>query len=304
MYLFRSKNKIIFLGILLLLCGVLLYACAETPRQRTLGGAAAKGKRFVQRDCLDCHKKFAEKYFGMKYVHSIVKEKKCEDCHLRHGLVPKLILKKEGNEICYPCHSKEKIGMDKSTVHTALKRGRCSQCHNPHASQASHLLKTEGNEACFQCHKKENYEKKVVHKVGAKGCTTCHSSHSSDQKDLLVKAEALLCLSCHDSGKEPFKKAHANYPVNQALCSVCHNPHSSLQAKLLKTSAHSPVVSSECEACHKPSSDPKPFGTTETGSKLCYNCHDTSKLQAGGKVDHAPFKDGACESCHQPHASE
>ena len=39
---FRSKNRIIFLGILLLLCGVLLYACAEAPQKRTLGGAAVK----------------------------------------------------------------------------------------------------------------------------------------------------------------------------------------------------------------------------------------------------------------------
>ena len=125
MYLFRSKNKIIFLGILLLLCGVLLYACAEAPRQKTLGGAVGAGKRFAQKDCLDCHKKFVDKYLGMKNVHKVVKEKKCEDCHFRHGLVPKLILKKEGNEICYPCHNREKIGLSKPNVHTALKRGRC-----------------------------------------------------------------------------------------------------------------------------------------------------------------------------------
>ena len=144
---------------------------------------AGTKSRFARKNCLDCHKKFADKYMAMKNIHAVVKEKKCEDCHLRHGLVGKLILKKDGNEICYPCHSKEKIGMNKTNVHTALKRGKCIQCHNPHASQASHLLKAEGKEACFQCHKKEDFEKKVVHKAKqTKGCTSCHLAHSSDQK--------------------------------------------------------------------------------------------------------------------------
>ena len=154
------KRKAILAGILLFVCGILLYACAETPQKRTLGGAPTGGKRFVSKDCLSCHKKFSEKYLGMKNVHLPVKDKKCEECHLRHGLVPKLILKKEGNEICYPCHSKDKIGMNKTSVHTALNRGKCIQCHNPHASQFSHLLKAEGNEACFQCHKRRIMRRK------------------------------------------------------------------------------------------------------------------------------------------------
>ena len=120
-----SKDKIILIGMLLLIGGGLLFACAETPQKRTLGGAPATGKKFVGKNCLDCHKKFTDKYLAMKNVHSVVKEKKCEECHLRHGIVPKLILKKEGNDICYPCHSKEKIGLNKSNVHTALKRGKC-----------------------------------------------------------------------------------------------------------------------------------------------------------------------------------
>jgi len=108
---------------LIFLCGVLVYACAEAPRQRALGGGTAAGKKLPGKNCLDCHKKFSDKYMGMKNVHPNVKQGKCEDCHLRHGIVPKLILKKEGNEICYPCHSKEKIGLSKPNVHTVLKRG-------------------------------------------------------------------------------------------------------------------------------------------------------------------------------------
>ena len=237
---FHLRKRISIFGLLLLL--ILLFACAETPQRRALGGAAPAGRRFAQKECLDCHKKFADQYFGMKSVHLVVKQKKCEDCHLRHGLVPKLLLKKEGNEVCYPCHTKEMIGLNKPNVHTALKRGRCTSCHNPHASQTSHLLKAEGKEGCYQCHKKENYEKKVVHRaVQREGCQVCHFSHSSDQPDLLKRGEPSLCATCHDGNRPPFKKAHGEYPVSKASCTGCHNPHSSLQAKLLKTSVHNPV---------------------------------------------------------------
>ena len=139
--------------------------------------------KFAQKECLDCHKKFADKYLGMKDVHPVVKENKCEECHLRHGIVPKLLLKETGNSLCLRCHSKEKIGMNKANVHTALKTGKCTLCHNPHASQGSHLLQAEGSAMCYQCHKKDAFEKKVVHKVLAQeGCKACHMAHSAEEK--------------------------------------------------------------------------------------------------------------------------
>jgi predicted CXXCH cytochrome family protein len=140
-----SKTKVLLLGMVLLFCGVLVYACAEAPQQRTLGGGVAAGKRLPGKNCLDCHKKFSDKYMGMKNVHPNVKQGKCEDCHLRHGIIPKLILKKEGNEICYPCHSKEKIGLNKPNIHTVLKRGKC--IYNPMPPR-SHL---KGRMKLFQC---------------------------------------------------------------------------------------------------------------------------------------------------------
>src|SRR5512146_1946400 len=167
------------------------------------GASWAQQRKFEKKGCLDCHKKFAEKYLSMKDVHPVVKAGKCEDCHLRHGLVPKLMMKKDGNELCYSCHAKEKIGLNRAGVHTALKSGKCTSCHNPHASQGSHLLNAEGNGICYLCHKKENYEKKVVHKISqTQGCIACHFSHSGDEKNLLKKAETPLCLSCHESGKD------------------------------------------------------------------------------------------------------
>src|SRR3990172_3233353 len=162
----------------------------------------AQQRKFERKDCLDCHQKFAEKYLSRKSVHSVVKAGKCEDCHLRHGIVPKAILKKQGNDLCLACHPKEKVGLSLPHVHTALRKSRCTSCHDPHASQGSHLLKAEGPEACYQCHAKEPYQRKVVHAVLQKeGCRTCHLSHGSAQENLLTRAKTPLCLSCHDPGK-------------------------------------------------------------------------------------------------------
>jgi predicted CXXCH cytochrome family protein len=256
----------------------------------------------VRKDCLDCHQAFADKYFKLKSVHPAVKEKECEKCHLRHGIVPRLILKKQGNQMCYTCHEKEKIGLGKSVVHTALKREQCISCHNPHASQASHLLGAEGSEFCYQCHKQANYERQVVHKVLIeKPCGTCHLAHSSDEAYLLKTNDITLCLSCHESNEAAFKKAHAGYPVETASCNSCHNPHSSSQPKLLKTSVHPKVVKVACENCHNSPTSQNPLETTEKGSKLCYQCHKPSDLKAGGDMEHVPFQQGKCNSCHNPH---
>ena len=93
----NKKRIFVVVGILLLIYGALyLVACAPAPKKRT----------FARQDCLDCHKEFGDKYLKMKSVHAVVKEKKCEECHLRHGIVPKLILKNRGNEICYTCNEK------------------------------------------------------------------------------------------------------------------------------------------------------------------------------------------------------
>ena len=274
---------------------VFLSSCVPKPQQR----------QFVQKDCLDCHTEFAEKYFKMKNVHKVVQEKKCEDCHLPHGIVPKMLLKQPGNQICYTCHEKDKIGMDKAIVHTALKKGSCTSCHNPHASQAGHLLKAEGNDVCYQCHQKAEFEKKVVHKVMiTESCLSCHVSHSADEPNLLKTKEIPLCLSCHDSNQAPFKKAHADYPVETAACNGCHNPHSSTKPDLLKKSVHPLVAKLRCEDCHNTPGSPNPFETRKEGSTLCTECHTLTALRGGGDIEHLPFKEGKCHSCHNSHASE
>jgi len=286
---------------LLLTLGLVYFnACAPVPTR----GKPGKFK-FERKECLDCHTEFAAKYLTMPNVHAVVKEKKCEDCHLRHGIVPKLLLKKEGNQVCFPCHDNQNIGLDKSIVHTGLKQGQCIDCHNPHASTERNLLKAKGDLVCFQCHQKKNFAKPVVHEaLRTEDCQRCHFAHSSDQPDLLKENEPALCLSCHDAQKAPFKTAHQNYPVETAACDSCHAPHSSVQRGLLKTSAHPMMDQAKCQSCHDNSTTPKPFAVTQKGSRLCYQCHKAGDLMAGGRIEHQPFQKGECLACHQPHASE
>ena len=129
---------------------------------------AAAQRTFKQKDCLECHKKAADKFDGLKYVHSAVKQRKCEDCHLRHGAVPKLALKEQGNELCYKCHDKPEIGLDKPNVHAVLRTGSCALCHDPHGSNSAHMLKAGGAEACYTCHDRKGFERKVVHAAMAR----------------------------------------------------------------------------------------------------------------------------------------
>ena len=88
-------------------------------------------RSFKQRDCLECHKKEAAKFDAMKSLHSAVKQRKCEECHLRHGAVPKLALKEQGNALCFTCHDKKSIGLDKKYVHAVLRGGRLQPLPRP-----------------------------------------------------------------------------------------------------------------------------------------------------------------------------
>jgi predicted CXXCH cytochrome family protein len=282
-------NKYAVVSILLFVCVAFYFAaCAPTPSRKP-----KKRTRFQRKECLECHTQFADKYLAMKNVHAVVKEKKCEDCHLRHGIIPKLLLKREGNKTCYKCHESQKLGLDKAVVHTALKKDKCISCHNPHASPVKLLLKAEGRQLCYQCHQQKSYQKKIVHKpLQTETCATCHLSHSSDQPDLLKAKAVSVCMTCHNTKQAPFKAAHRDYPVETASCDSCHNPHSSLQPKLLKASAHSPVVKIDCQKCHQAAASQNPFTTTQKGRRLCHECHKPSELKAGGNIEHPPFQEG------------
>ena len=54
---------------------------------------AAKKRTFKRKECVECHTQFKEEVLSRSNVHDAMKEGDCEQCHLRHGLVGKLILK-------------------------------------------------------------------------------------------------------------------------------------------------------------------------------------------------------------------
>ena len=208
--------------VILLLAGIVLLGLLAPA-----SGEAAK-RSFGKKGCIDCHGDFAKQYLAKKNVHPVVKEQKCEECHLPHGIVPKLLLKESGNKICLLCHSKESIGLDQPVIHTALKNGKCETCHDPHASDNPFLLSSSGNDICFSCHQQEPFSKKVVHGIiKEEGCLACHKAHASAEENLLVEKPLELCISCHSSTEKSFAKAHGGYPVEQKSCTTCHDPHSS-----------------------------------------------------------------------------
>ena len=234
----RSTGRVVLGAVAIACCGLLLLTLPTT--------ADAKRRKFKQKECLDCHDEFVEEYLSKDNIHEVVQDRKCDTCHLRHGIVGKLLLKETRNELCYECHSIEDMKLDVGGVHTALKRESCVACHNPHASDSPYLLSAEGNAICFQCHEEENYTKQVQHEVvEEEGCRGCHFAHASPEANLLVDPPGELCESCHESGASSFEKAHAGYPVQERGCAICHDPHSSTVETLLKESAHDPMVSLE-----------------------------------------------------------
>ncbi len=72
------------------LCFCIALSCFATSSD-------AKKRKFKRKECLDCHEEYVEKYDSMANVHEVAEDRECESCHLRHGVVGKLLLKEEGN---------------------------------------------------------------------------------------------------------------------------------------------------------------------------------------------------------------
>ena len=85
-------------------------------------------RKFKKKECLDCHdhEAWAEATFSKPVLHEPVKEKKCQSCHQRHGLVGALLLKQDGNELCLSCHEPKTLGLDLPNAHAPDRRGRCT----------------------------------------------------------------------------------------------------------------------------------------------------------------------------------
>ena len=101
--------------------------------------AGCQGPKIAKKGCVDCHAKEYGVYSEGR-LHRPVAEKKCEGCHIPHGLLGALKLKKQDPWLCYDCHEKDKDLLKKSFVHAPVKEGKCLECHNPHAADREKLL--------------------------------------------------------------------------------------------------------------------------------------------------------------------
>src|SRR3990172_5854275 len=175
-------------GLLLSVAALLLAGCVEVQSERP---------RFAQKNCLDCHKTFAQKYLGMKAIHPAVKAQQCETCHLRHGLIPKAVMKKDGNELCFQCHARDKVGLSRRHVHTALNAGRCTACHDPHASPAA------GGHNPHPSAQAKLLKASAHSPVAGGQCEGCHEPASSPKPFATSQAADTLCATCHPPPRPP-----------------------------------------------------------------------------------------------------
>jgi len=99
------KRTLVFMGLILALTGAAFSIPGSPPGRRT---------KIRKERCLDCHKKFSEKYLSLKSLHPGMKEDKCENSTFGTGS-SQASVEKDGNELCFTCHAKEKIGLNQPT---------------------------------------------------------------------------------------------------------------------------------------------------------------------------------------------
>ena len=224
---------LVSLGLLILIAG-----CGPAPERAP-----------IKRTCAECHPDKAAKYQS-GIVHSPVKEKNCEACHLPHGIVPAVVMRQQSPFVCLPCHAEFKEAGSKTSVHEPVNKGKCEVCHEDHNSQYPKLLKAAPEEVCFGCHDRKEFTRANVHAPVKQGCDTCHDAHMSDNPKLLKQPTDQLCASCHATGTPEFAKGHNGYPVT-GDCVDCHAQHSSSGPKLLKEVVHEPMKEGDCDDCHQ-----------------------------------------------------
>ena len=257
--------------------------------------------------CLSCHTAFSAK-MKAKHIHTPLAKGECSGCHNPHASNHEMMMDGDVDSICYKCHDSV-VAEGSVSVHQVVAEGSCVACHDPHSSDNPSNLVRAGGELCFECHQKLG-EKIASNKYGhspvKKSCMQCHTPHASTKSVGLLKSEEPgLCLGCHKIKSAGFKKAHMNYPVEQARCSSCHDPHGSNSGALLADNVHEPLKKEMCNQCHNEPTSAEPFAVKKDGFELCQGCHYETINEAFAKNRlHWPMVDKiGCINCHTPHAS-
>ncbi len=244
------------------------------------------------RTCDSCHPKSS---FPGKNVHKPVAQGKCTQCHNPHVAKFEGLLQKQGGDLCYSCHDRERKTFKAGVMHQPVYDGECLACHSAHASDQKGLLSRPLAESCFNCHKPlAEKEFAVRHKPFDKGnCVACHQPHNADNFQLLKKDSDALCLGCH--AQPGTIKGHAGFPGKVGECLTCHSPHGSSRKGLIRENIHAPYKEG-CASCH----DKKNIKSAE----LCLSCHAGVREQMLSPHSHMFAGDDGCVECHSPHASD
>ena len=98
----------------------------------------------------------------------------------------KKLLVRDGAELCFGCHPKEKALLQAAWVHAPFKDGDCASCHDPHASPNAAQALEALPALCTNCHDLAEAKAKAKHASAPKGalCTSCHNPHGAQAKRL------------------------------------------------------------------------------------------------------------------------
>jgi len=237
-----------------------IQACVKCHNPSAAGFATAhKGYAVANSDCTRCHDPHSfqkERALLRKVAHAPFMKGNCTLCHEK---APSTALVKPATELCFGCHSKEKIVPQQDSagktmnVHAPAQAALCIKCHDPHLSDTPAGLKDKPSVVCYACH--QNIQKAAkashTHKPVADGnCIACHKPHAAVEKGLLQESQEKLCIRCHkeqamhahptgDKAKDP----NTGEPVR---CASCHAIHGSEFTSLLPKDQNA-----LCLDCHR-----------------------------------------------------
>ena len=171
------------------------------------GAFAVSDDRERAGQCLACHKGGARNHWdGGQHQNNGVA---CNDCHVVHRPLDKVLSKKTQADVCFSCHKEQRADIKKISHHP-IGEGKvaCSDCHNPHGSTGPKLLKKNTvTETCYTCHAEKRGPFLWEHQPVTEDCTNCHTPHGSNLTPLLKSRAPFLCQECHDgphNSKTPY----------------------------------------------------------------------------------------------------
>lgn len=234
-------------------------------------------------------------------LHKPVERGECSGCHDPHGAKLPSLLTREGDMLCYGCHTEERVSFAAGVVHKPVADGQCDKCHTPHGSAFGDLRLMAEPALCTQCHDPVKQNLAESHKgvdVSDVKCTSCHAPHSSPGDYLLnpVVHEPFAdddCESCHE-GPVPAGRPNAMASASATACLDCHDKEGP---------GHQHELDMDCLKCHQPHASRYGY-LLSNRPRLCRGCHEDI-LQAGDGTQkvilHQPIVGGDCLECHQMH---